>query len=179
MGDLTNVVKRYVPSSYRAMITRATENSSDYTIDDLQAIANYVQFRFLATIAGSTSEAAVYDPRLLEWLGKVTTVKFIPAAIDYWMDQQETVQTTGSNETESFAARLGHLRELYAEMSADVAEEYLELIGIYPLQGKKGHVPLVSYDDNGRGILRTPDPQCEPQPGDRYTYGTDFPWTLP
>lgn len=176
MGAITNVVKRYVPASYKAMVTRASQDDTGYTIEELQALADYVQFKFLATIAGSTSEASTYDPLILEWLGKVTTVKFLPAAIDYWMDQQEQIQTTGTNESESFAARLSHLRELYVELSRDVAEEYEDLIGLYPFRGKRGHLPLVSYDDGGRGILRTPDPQCEPQPGDRTL---TWPWSLP
>lgn len=174
MGDITNVVKRYVPSSYRAMITRATVNGSDYTIDDLQALAEYVQYKLLATIAGATEEASVYNPLVLEFLGKVTTVKFIPAAIDFWMDQQEQINVKGSDESESFPARITHLREVYEELTADIAQEASE-VGIIDRK-LAAALPLVSYGDGGRGILRTPDPDCEPQPGDRF--GRSW-WSLP
>src|ERR1043166_9275502 len=107
MGALTEVVRRNVPASYRAMIG-PSESSSYYSLADLQTLVEYVELRLFATKADVTAEESVWTPLQLDFIGKVATVKFIPAAIDYWMDQQEQVQATGTNETESFPSRLAH-----------------------------------------------------------------------
>lgn len=122
MGAITNIVKRYVPATYKAMIG-PSDSTAYYTLDDLQDLADYVQFKLLATVAGSTLEATAYDRITLEFLGKVTTLKFLPAAIDYWMDKQEQVTLTGTNENISFASRLTHLREVAKQLSAEVQAE--------------------------------------------------------
>jgi len=154
MGALTEVVRRYVPASYRAMIG-PSEASSYYSLSDLQAIVVYVQERLFATHADMTAEAAVWSPLQLEFIGKVATVKFIPAAIDYWMDQQEQVTTTGTNETETFANRLSHLREVQKELLEDIAQEAPYVLPQYLASTEV----KVSYYDDDLQILITPDPQ--------------------
>jgi hypothetical protein len=140
-----------------------SELTSYYSLDDLQALVEYVQIKLFATKADLTAEASVWTPLQLEFIGKVATVKWIPAAIDYWMDQQEQVTLTGTNENESFAARLAHLREVQRELAEDIAAE-----APWVLPGTLASTePAVSYYDNGRGILNTPDPRrFKRQPGD-------------
>lgn len=163
MGALTEVVRRYVPASYKAMIGPSA-STSFYSLSDLQTLVIYVQEKLFATHADVTAEASVWTPLQLEFIGKVATVKFIPAAIDYWMDQQEQVQTTGTNETESFPARLAHLREVQRELMEDVAAEAPWVLP----STEASTEPQVSYYDNGRGILDSPDPRAFPrQPGSR------------
>jgi hypothetical protein len=154
MGAITEAVRRHIPATYRAMIG-PSEQTDYYSLADLQALADYVQQRLFATVAGITNEATVFDIRHVEFLGKVTTLRFIPAAIDYWMDQSETVQTHGPEETINFPARIAHLREVFQRLSADVADEWNDVLGV---AGAHNSVPDVSYGDNGRGVLITPDP---------------------
>lgn len=138
-----------------------SEHSDYYNLADLQSLADYVQFKLLATVAGATVEASVYSLLQLEFMGKVTTLKFIPAAIDYWLDQMESETLTGSNEQTQFPSRLAHLRDVYAKLAADVAEEFpmiAEDCG-FIIRGLKGALPAVSYGDGGRGVLLTPEPQ--------------------
>lgn len=177
MGAITDVVKRTVPASYRAMVGPSDISSSYYSKAQLQSLVDYVQFKLLATVAGATLEATVYDLVLLEFLGKVTTIKFIPAAIDFWMDQYEQQTTTGTNEHVQFAARLAHLREIQQELSSTIDAEWGQLAPIYGfvIRGQRGMKPDVSYGDNGRGLLLTPDPQEWPAQ-DSTDSSTASPW---
>jgi hypothetical protein len=155
MGAITESVRRHVPATYKAMIG-PSETTDYYSLNDLQTLANYVIFRLFSTELANPTEEAEFNPRQIEFIGKVTTLKFIPAAIDYWMDQSETVETHGPEESEDFPSRLAHLQELFKRLSAEVADEWDEVLGI---SGKTSWAPGVSYGDNGRGILITPDPQ--------------------
>lgn len=158
MGALTESVRRLMPATYKAMI--GPDGETDYySLADLQALVDYVSFRLFATTAGVTEEETVFDPRQLGFIGKVATLKFIPAAIDFWMDQAETVNTHGPEENETFPSRLASLQALSKALAAEVAEEIDEIVGV---AGKTSWAPAVSYGDGGRGILITPDPANTP-----------------
>lgn len=173
MGALTEAVRRNVPASYRAMIG-PSEYTSYYSLADLQTLVEYVELRLFATKADLTAEASVWSPLQIDFIGKVATVKFIPAAIDYWMDQQETVQTTGTNETESFAARLAHLREVQRDLMEQIAADAPFVLP----QTLNSTEPGVSYYDEGRGVLDSPNPRLMPhQPGWRCDVTGWWPWT--
>ena len=158
MGALTNVVRRYVPASYRAMIG-PSEATAYYSLADLQALVEYVEERLFATHVDVAAEASLWTPMQIDFMGRVATVKFIPAAIDYWMDQQEQVTTTGTNETEMFAARLAHLREVQRELLESIAQDAPYVLP----QTLKSTEPAVSYYDNDLGTLLTNDPQQWPR----------------
>lgn len=163
MGAITDVVKRYVPGSYRAMVS-LTSNSSYFQASDLQKMAEYVKFRLFAsggTAVLEASEAAAYDPVLIEFMGKLTTLRFIPAAIDFWGVQLTQKVATGTNESASYPDRREGLYRILDDLSKEVAREFDELAPVYGFRiyGVSGMVPRVSYGDNGRGVLITPDPQ--------------------
>lgn len=153
MAAITESVRRHVPATYRAMIG-PSEQTDYYSLTDLQALADYVIFRLFGTELDNPTEESNFNPSQIEFIGKVTTLKFIPAAIDYWMDQSETVQTHGPEESEDFPSRLAHLQELFKRLSAEVSDEIDEILP----STKPSWAPGVSYGDNGRGILITPDP---------------------
>jgi hypothetical protein len=71
------------------------------------------------------------------------------------MDQQESVTLTGTNETESFANRLSHLREVMKDLMESVAQDAPFVLPGYLLSTEVA----VSYGDNGRNLLVTNDPQ--------------------
>lgn len=177
MGALTEAVRRHIPASYRAMIG-PSEQTDYYSLSDLQSLADYVQEKLLATVVGATLEATSYSLLQIEFMGKVTTLKFIPAAIDYWLDQQETATLTGSNEQTSFPSRLAHLRDIYAKLAADVLEEFPQIAeeAGFIIRGLRGALPQVSYGDAGRGVLLTPDPQQWISPKRGRSSGTHLPW---
>lgn len=159
MGAITDVVKRYVPASYRAMVGIS---SSYYGATEIQGLADYVKYRLFATVVAASAEASVYDPLLLTFLGKLTTLQFIPAAVDYWGDQLLQESTTGTNETIMYPDRRQELWKLFDVLRAEVKEDYSEMSEIYGFRiyGTRGLLPQVTYGDNGRKILVTSDPQA-------------------
>lgn len=172
MGAIIDIVRQNVPSSYRALVGNTFY---DYTTSDLQNIADGVQYRLYATIAGVTQEASVYTRNQIELLGVITTMQFIPAAIDYWGDQLASQNTSGTNEDVSYFDRRPDLWKIWDRLAARAAEladeEQVNLVKL------KAILPKVSYGDNGRGILVTPDPELFPLPYSDRVLTEFLPWT--
>jgi len=166
MGAIRDSVKRYVPASYSVLV--GSTNSYDYTIDDLQSLADFVQYRLFTTIAGATNEASNYNPIEIELLGSLTTLQFIPAAVDYWGDQLHSQATSGTNEDVTYFDRRPDLWKVYSKLT-EVAAELADDLGIN-LNKVLASFPVVTYGDNGRGVLITTDPQLFPP---AYTKGAD------
>jgi len=174
MGAITAIVKRYVPASYRALIS-VTNNY--YSATELQGLADSVQFRLFTTIAGVTNEASVYTSKEIDLLGTITTMQFIPAAIDYWGDALASESTTGTHENVSYFDRRPELWKIY-ELLAAQAEDLADDLGVN-ITTAKTMLPRVSYGDNGRGILLTPDPQDFPVSWEEASPGDLVPWSYP
>jgi hypothetical protein len=154
MGAVTDVVKRNVPASYRALV--GVTNSYDYGIEELQALADFVQFKLFTTIPGSSNEASLWDANELELIGTLTTLQFIPAAIDFWGDALISEATTGTNENVTYLDRRPELWRVYERLALK-AQELSAVVGVN-ITTIKTMLPKVSYGDNGRNILITPDP---------------------
>jgi len=175
MGAITDIVKRYVPASYKALV--GATNTYDYNISDLQGLANYVQYRLFSTIPDSSNEAVVWNPNELELLGMLTTLEFIPAAIDYWGDQLESQTTTGTNEDVGYFDRRPQLWNVFEKLSKS-AEDLGTKLGV-SLYAVKAVVPKVSYGDNGRNILVTSDPEDFDPAFSEATINDYIPWSTP
>lgn len=158
MGIVTDAVKRYVPASFNALA--GVTNSYNYTLDDLQTLADYVQFRYFATVPGGPTEAAVWNPVQAEFLGILTTLEFIPAAIDYWGDQLSAQSTQPTDENVTYFDRRTDLWKIYDRLITKAAQ-LAPIVGVNIVR-IKGNIPKVSYGDNGRNILVTSDPKCFP-----------------
>ena len=154
MGAVTDIVKRQVPASYRALVG---VTNSYYNLTELQMLAEAVQFRLFATVPGAANEATVWNRTEIELLGTVTSLHFIPAAIDYWGDQLQSQATSGTSEDVSYFDRRPELWKVYQILAARAAE-LSEETGIN-IKKIRAAIPRVSYGDNGRGILVTGDPQ--------------------
>ncbi len=160
MAAITDTVRRIVPSTWRALVGVTQSGMVLYSTSDVQALADYVKFRLFSTVVAAGAESSFYDPRVVGFLGKVTTLQFLPAAIDFWGTQLESKQTTGTNESLTYRDNIESLWRLFDELTAEVAKEADDLG--FTILGVKGLIPRVSYGDNGRGILITPDPQDFP-----------------
>jgi hypothetical protein len=152
-----------------------------YSIADVQGLADYVQFRLFATVAGATNEATRYDLRLQEFIGKLTTLQFIPAAVEYWGDQLLSQSTTGTSEVVTYGDRRADLWKVFDRLQTQVQAEWNSMAGTYGFQvlASRKLVPKVSYYDNGRGVLKTVDPQCFPPLFRSGLTESLIPWGLP
>ena len=157
MGAITNIVKQYVPASYAALVGAT---NSYYSLEDLQGLADFVKFRLYNTVVAEASEAAVYNVKEQRLLGVLTTLQFIPAAIDFWGDSLASTSTTGTSESDSFFDHRPDLWRIFDRLTAE-AQALGQEVGIN-IYAARGVVPKVSYGDNGRGILITSDPKDFP-----------------
>lgn len=125
------------------------------TTSDVQSMADYSKFRYFASsYVAEAAEASQYDPAQLQFLAKVTTLQFIPAALDFWGSQLASKTTTGTNEVVAYRDQREFLWKLYEQLAKEVEEDFEVVIG-----GGGQILPRVSYYDNGRNILITEDPQ--------------------
>lgn len=158
MGAIANIVKQYVPASYAALISAT---NSYYSPNDLQSLADFIKFRLYNTVVAEASESSVYNIKEQRLLGILTTLQFIPAAVDYWSDQLASTTTTGTNETVTAFDHRPALWNIFDRLTLEAKALSSELgINIY---AARGVVPKVSYGDNGRNILITSDPSDFPR----------------
>src|SRR3972149_4515246 len=152
MGAVTNIVKNYVPASYRALIGAT---NSYYSQEDLQQLNEYVQFRVYSTVVTEASEAAVYNPNQLQYLGILTTLQFIPAAVDFWGDAyvSESANSASSTKSVGYFDHRSDLWKIFDRLVLE-ADDLATKLGVV-----KNYIPRVTYGDNGREILITSDPQ--------------------
>jgi hypothetical protein len=153
MGAIANIVKQYVPASYAALVGAT---NSYYGPEELQSLADYVKFRLYNTVVAEASEAAAYNPKEQRLLGILTTLQFIPAAVDYWSDTYASVATNPTSENVSYFDHRGDLWKIFDRLTAE-AQALGPEVGV-DIYAARAVVPRVSYGDNGRNILITTDP---------------------
>lgn len=174
MGAVTDVVRRKVPASYAALA--GSSNAYFGGVTELQALANYVKFRIFATNVSESQEGTVYDLKQVQLLGVLTTLQFIPAAVDYWSTQLNSESLQDPSESKSYRDPRPELWNIFEQLVAE-AEALGSDLGVGVL-GAKGVLPKISYGDNGRGILLTPDPSDFDYEYDPYA-SLGIPWGTP
>jgi hypothetical protein len=146
VGAITNIVKQYVPASYAAL---AGATNSYYSLEELQNLADFVKFRLYNTVVAELSEAVVYNPKEQRLLGVLTTLQFIPAAIDFWGDSLASTATTGTHESDSFFDHRPDLWKIFDRLTIE-AQALSEDIGIN-IYAARGVVPKVFWAALNRG----------------------------
>jgi len=141
------------------MIVKPQTSDLIFSLTDLQALADYVKFRLFATVAEPADEASAWNLGVRQFVGKLTTLQYIPAAIDFWDSRLAAKTTTGTNEVVTYRDQREGLFKLYDTLTKEVAQDSIDLGFTFNVHGL---LPAVSYGDNGRGILLTPDPMDYP-----------------
>lgn len=154
MGAITDRVKAYVPATYSAMVTNG--DPALFSESDLQALADFVKFRLLGSTVLPADEATAFNSIIVTFLSKLTTLQFIPAAIDYWDSRLASEVVPG--EVQQFRDHVAGLQALHKMLSDEVTQDW-KLIGPGLGYGAaRRSKPAISYGDGGRGLLKTPDP---------------------
>lgn len=164
MGALTDAIRRLLPRTYDAMVAAsgAVPKAGQYTVGDVQALADYAKSRLWASVANVTEEV-LYAPQLVQFIARYAALDFIPAAIDYWDRQVLSENTTGSNENLSYPNAPDSLLRLFTDIRKMVAEDFEAMAAQYGFQSTGTvFLPKVSYYDNGRDIFVTRDPMDFP-----------------
>jgi len=176
VGSVTDVVRRYVPASYKELAS--VSNSYFGGVTELQALADYVKFRIFSTTVAASAESSIYDLKQIQLLGILTTLQFIPPAVDYWgVAQLNSESLDDPSENKSYRDPRRELWNIFEKLVAEAAALGNELgVGVL---GVKGVVPKISYGDNGRGILLTPDPLDWGPEFDNASIRDAIPWSTP
>lgn len=155
MGAIADRAKSFIPVTWDALL-----GDSRYGEDLLQGRVERAKFEVLGVTAPSEQAELTIEENLLEHLAKRTVVKVIPAGIEFWADRPISVTTTGTQEVVSYESRINQLRELFRQLSGEVAAEEPILTPILRTSG----FPAVS--DGQDDILITANPHEFPP-----TYG--------
>jgi hypothetical protein len=150
LGEIAYQASQLMPVSWNAL-----SRDTRYGDRMLRTRTDYVKYKLFATIVAPTAEATYYNPLVLDYVSKEVCLQIIPAAIDYWMEQHISVQTTGTQETVTYPDRIGALEKLQEWLLREVRDLRPQLDGVFTPR-KKGRLPGVSNDDVG---VITPNPQ--------------------
>ena len=172
MGAVTDVVRRYVPASYKELAS--VSNAYFGGVTELQSLADFVKFRLFSTSVSASAESTVYDLQQIQLLGMLTTLQFIPPAVDYWSTQLASESLTDPAENRSYRDPRPELWNIFERVAA-AANALGTDIGI-SVNRAKGVIPKISYGDNGRGVLLTPDPTDWPMEYDSPLISDLNPW---
>jgi hypothetical protein len=163
-GEIYNQAKQLMPVTWSAL-------SSDQRYGDVMLMGrvNYIKYKLFATVVSVLSEATVYDPMVLDYAAKEVALQVIPTGIDYWMDQKNSIQTKGTQETATWPDRINALEKLHEWLLKEVRDLRPEIDGL--TVRRKGGYPKVSNDDQN---VITPNPQDFGEP-----FGLGLPKNIP
>ncbi len=114
-GDIYQRVRGHLPNSLAAL-------SKDPRFGDIriQQKIDLVKYRLFATSVSPALEATSYNPMVLDFLAKKSTIEIIPAAVDFWTDNPQTLNTTGTDEVISYPDRIAALWKVYERIAAEI-----------------------------------------------------------
>lgn len=156
MGVIAQRAKEVMPVTWTAL-----QADSRYGTVLMQGRVDYVKFRLFGTICADGAEASIYNPLILDYVGKEVALQIIPAGIDYWMEQHLTASTHGTQESVSYPDRVGALEKLQEWLIREVRSLRPELDDVF-IRRRKGGYPAISTTEP----LLTPDPQRFGKPFD-------------
>lgn len=168
----------YQAKQFMAVTWDALSNDERFGDRMLQSRVSYVKFKLFGTIADPLAEATIYNPMLLDYMAKEVALQIIPAGIDYWMEQQTSVVTSGTNETVSYPDRINALEKLQDWLVGEVRSLRPEFEGQFTVR-RKGRTPKVGNTDQD---VVTADPNATLPAYDRQgglpllPWGPDLPW---
>lgn len=93
----------------------------------LQSKVDLAKYRVFGTIANATIESQIYNPLQLNYAAKLVVLDVIPTAIDYYKNQRQTINTTGTQESVSYPDRIRALEKLYTTFTKEAMELATEL----------------------------------------------------
>ena len=147
MGAIADRAKAYIPLTWDMLTT-----DQRYGPTLLQGRVERAKYEVLGSSAPIESAEITLPENQIEHIAKRAVVKIIPAAIEFWINQPITKNTTGTSEVVSYESRVQALRSLYAQLTSEIAVE--EPIVTPILQ--TGGFPAVSDGQNDILVSQNP-----------------------
>lgn len=167
-GEIAYQARQFMPLTWDAL-----SNDARYGDRMLNTRVNYIKYKLFNTVVDPEDEMATYNPFVVDYAAKCVALQIIPAAIEYWMNQQETVTTTGTSEVVSYPDRIRALKDLQNWLTIEVRAIEGELPPGTITPRAKGRGPKIA---NGADLI-TPNPQRWPkQQRDHWPHIPWSPW---
>lgn len=147
MGAIANRAKAYIPISWDML-----NGDTRYGTTMLQGRVERAKYEVLGASTPIEALESTLPENQIEHITKRAVVKIIPAAIEFWVDQPITKNTTGTAEVVSYESRVQALRALFVQLQQEIAVEEPGVTQILQTTG----FPAVS--DGQNDILVTQNP---------------------
>lgn len=150
MGRIADRTKSIMPVTWHAL-------SIDDRVGDsvLTARVEFAEEFILGSVQTDPEQAAL-NGIVVEYVSKYAAIQIIDTAIDFWMDISITRTTTGTSEVTAYESRIAALKELKANLIAEMAQIAPQVEPLIPTQTLRRSRPLLSSIDDE---ILTPDPQ--------------------
>ena len=155
-GTILEKISAHIPNTFSAL-TSATQ----FGYRALQSHIATTKFRLFGTNIDMSLEATVYNEFVLDYAAKVSALRIIPAAIDFFSDRYNSIAT--KEESVTLPDKLKSLQTIHARLLIEVRQDEDLFLALFPtkLRRKKSNSPTVDFV----GALLSPDPQ-DIGPGD-------------
>lgn len=152
MDRITIRAKAIIPVTWDAL-TSAKQVDDSVLVGPIE----YAEAFYLEEIPTAEEQNAM-SPLVIEFIAKTAVLNMIGPAIDFWMEQAESVVTTGTNETTSYPDRIKALENLKKSLLEELAKLEPVVSPLLPVVQTRrgGSAPRMSSINDE---LLTPNPQ--------------------
>lgn len=153
-GSIANAAKDQIPTTWDALAA-----DSRYGDAALQRQVDLQKFRLFGTVVTEAQEDSLYNPVVIDYVGKLVALAVIPAGIEYWMVQKIN-DSSGEKISASWVDRAEKLKETYERLLAETRALLPEIQGMLGenLKAVKRSKPRMGVADvTGDGLV-TSDP---------------------
>lgn len=161
-GTIYEFCRSFIPSTWNAL-----EQDRNYGDALLQQRIEVKKAGLFASPPLPEDEEDL-DIRVQSFVAKVTVLSLMSTAMEYWMNQRESVSATGTAENSVYPERIEHLKQIRDQLTREVLEERDEIEEIIDL------APISSINSVPEFSPGTEEGFKTPLPGERF-----FDYTFP
>lgn len=110
------------------------------------------------------AEEDTYPLRVINYAGKMVALELISPGIDFWMNETQTITTTGTNEIDSYVDRPETLRKLGERLAWETRRDEPMIFALLGRTPPQRGLPRPDISVSTTDVLLTPDPRGFPAP---------------
>lgn len=156
-GPIVNATRAKLPITWDALA-----GDSRYGEALLQHAIDLSKEKVFGTVSPVNTEDT-YPLRVIDFTAKVAAVSLIPAGVDFWMNQEISLNTTGTSEVVTYTDRAQKLDELRDDLLAEIKAEEAGVLDLIGRPAMKRH-EIPGIDTPSDDVLLTPSPRVFPAP---------------
>lgn len=157
-GAIADRIRGLIPVTWDAL-----KNDARVGEMPLQIAIDLAKETVTGRVVAETAERA-YPLVVIDFLAKTAVIEICPMGFDFWMNQAQTVSSTGTNELVSYTDRANRLESLRGDLITETRqkwEQIAKVVGYWVDSGRA--VPQMS-SANINPFHLTPSPEEFPRP---------------